>query len=73
MTTKTKAKSKSKKVTPISVGKPLATSIEAFVRRYTVEREFRGGMVVRDKRTGKLLTVYGDKAGSTVIEPYTQK
>ena len=65
----TKAR-KIKTKTKQRIGKPLTTSLSAFVKRYTVEKELRNGMVVRVKKTGKLLKVYGNKAGKTVIEPY---
>jgi hypothetical protein len=57
----------------ISRGKPPTNSVEAFLRRYTVEKELRSGMVVRDEKTNRLLKVYGDKHGETVAELYTQR
>ena len=69
---KVKAKTQAHKVKPISVGKPLSRSLTDFNRRFTTEKELRNGFVVRVKKTGKLLKVYGDKLGRTVIEPYVQ-
>ena len=69
---RTKVKSSSKRVTPISVGKPLSRGFTDFNRRFILVKELRNGMIVRKKRTGELLKVYGDKLGRTVIEPYTQ-
>lgn len=71
MVTKAKAKTKTEhKVKPISVGKPLSRGFADFNRRFTTEKELRNGLVVKVKKTGKLLKVYGDKLGRTVIEPY---
>ena len=71
MVTKVKSEGKAK-VKPISVGKPLSRGYTDFHRRFSVEKELRNGLVVRVKKTGKLLKVYGDKYGRTVIEPYAQ-
>jgi len=54
-------------------GKPVTNSVEAFLRGYTVEKELRSGMVVRDKKTHRLLKVYRDKHGKTVVELHTQR
>jgi acetylornithine/succinyldiaminopimelate/putrescine aminotransferase len=51
-------------------GKPLTDSIEDFVRRFEVIKELRGrGLIVRVKKTGEFIKVYGDKSGRTIIEP----
>jgi hypothetical protein len=71
MTTKAKKKRQVKHVKPITVGKPVAKSLTSFFRNYTISRELRNGFIVRHKRTSKLLKVYGDKQGRTIIEPYS--
>lgn len=58
------------RVRPISIGKPLSRGLTDFRRRFILVRELRNGIIVREKKTGKLLKVYGDKIGRTVIEPY---
>lgn len=65
------AKAKAKRKL-ISVGKPLSRGVEDFTRRFVVVKELRNGMIVRKKRTGELLKVYGDKVGRTVIEHYVE-
>jgi len=67
MVNKTKAKIK-----PISVGKPLSRGYADFNRRFKVVKNLKNVMIVREKKTGDLLKVYGDKLGRTVIEPYSQ-
>jgi hypothetical protein len=52
------------------IGKPLTNSIEDFVKRFEVMKELRGrGLIVRVKKTGETIKVYGDKSGRTIIEP----
>ncbi len=72
MVAKAATRNKAHKVKPISVGKPLSRGFADFKRRFEVERELRNGMIVRVKKTGKFLKVYGDRLGRTVIEPYAQ-